>query len=195
LLPIKHLSAYHLTIEKRTPIEKMCNEGKINEISENESIVQYQLLCEYADKHHFVHYEISNFALPNWHSKHNSAYWTGTPYIGIGPSAHSFDGYKIRRWNFANINKYIKHIDEKYFDEEYLTEQDRFNEYLITRLRTQWGASLDDLKNIYPKKFDQWKQNLVSIYEQKLVNLHNNYLFIPKNNWLIADYILKLLLI
>ncbi len=194
-LPIKHLSAYHLTIEKGTPLEKMCNKGKINEISENESIVQYKLLCEYANKHHFVHYEISNFALPNWHSKHNSAYWTGAPYIGIGPSAHSFDGYKIRRWNIANINKYIKHIDGKYFDVEYLSERDRFNEYLITRLRTQWGAYLDDLKKTYPSYFNLWFKYINPLIKQNLVVLCNNYLQIPQNHWFISDYILRKLTI
>lgn len=144
-LPIKHVSAYHLTYEEGTSLHQMKQMSQIQEIPEEKSIEQYQILRNILLGAGYEHYEISNFALPNYASKHNSAYWEAQSYIGIGPSAHSYNGIS-RRWNVASVNDYISKINHIYYEIEYLTPIQRFNEYIITRLRTQKGGGIKRFK-------------------------------------------------
>jgi oxygen-independent coproporphyrinogen III oxidase len=141
-LNVPHLSAYCLTIEKGTAFNHFLHKGKITLPSEPETIEQFELLMSETEKQDFIHYEISNFCKEGMQSKHNSNYWLDEHYLGIGPSAHSYNGIS-RQFNVANNAKYIKGIQEGKpdFELEVLTDANRLNEYIMTRLRTIWGAS------------------------------------------------------
>lgn len=141
-LELEHISAYHLSIEERTVFHKR----GMQPIDEQRSKWQYEFLCGELRRAGFEHYEISNFALPTRHSRHNSGYWTGAAYLGIGASAHSFDGATRRSWNVANNTKYI--ADTK-GESETLTPQDIHNEYLMTRLRTARGVDLAEYSTLF----------------------------------------------
>jgi oxygen-independent coproporphyrinogen III oxidase len=145
--PIPHFSFYNLTVEKRTALNHMIRTKKV--VLPGEEIMAKQFLFTHsfmADKG-FEHYEISNYALPGRHAKHNTAYWKGQPYLGIGPSAHSFNRIS-RQWNIANNSWYIKgiHSGEIPFESEILTPADHYNEYILTRMRTMWGCELSDIR-------------------------------------------------
>jgi oxygen-independent coproporphyrinogen-3 oxidase len=141
-LNVPHLSAYCLTIEKGTAFNHFLHKGKITLPSEPETINQFELLISEAQNHGFIHYEISNFCKEDMQSRHNSNYWLDEYYLGIGPSAHSYNGVS-RQFNVANNTKYIKGIQEGKpgFELEILTDANKFNEYIMTRLRTLWGVS------------------------------------------------------
>lgn len=146
-LNIPHLSSYCLTVESRTALAHFVKQGKIKPVDEEQSSSQFLSLVRFATENGFSHYEISNFAKEGFVAKHNSSYWFGEPYLGLGPSAHSYDG-KIRRWNISNNAQYVKRISENQFayESEELTAKDRFNEYLMTRLRTIWGISENEIR-------------------------------------------------
>jgi len=150
-LGVQHISAYCLTIEEKTVLASWVKSKKINAPSNENQALQFEVLQRKLKNAGFEHYEISNFGLPNFYSKHNSSYWKGETYLGIGPSAHSFDG-KYRSWNIANNSQYIKGIesDEPAYDFELLTPENRFNELLLVGLRTQWGVDLQQLSYILP---------------------------------------------
>ena len=150
-LGVQHISAYCLTIEEKTTLASWVKSKKINAPSDEHQALQFELLQQKLKKARFEHYEISNFGLPNYYSKHNSSYWKGDAYLGIGPSAHSFDG-KYRSWNIANNTVYMKGIEaeEPAYDFELLTPENRFNELLLVGLRTQWGVDLQQLSYILP---------------------------------------------
>ncbi|MEE4286437.1 MAG: radical SAM family heme chaperone HemW [Mariniphaga sp.] len=153
-LPVVHLSAYHLTYHQGTPFYTWLKKGTLKELSENESIEQFNILIDEAEKAGFEQYEISNFARNGWYSKHNSAYWTGEKYLGLGPSAHSFNG-DSRRWNVAHVDGYIRGIENNFswFEEEQLSEKDKFNEYILTRIRTKWGISVHKVSERFGVKY------------------------------------------
>jgi len=150
---IKHMSAYHLTIEAGTMLGKMKAKGTLAEIDEDESTSQFQILIEKATAAGFIHYEISNFGLPGFLSIHNSNYWKQVSYLGLGPSAHSFNGYS-RQWNIRDIRKYIKAVNSGslFFEKEELDRKTRFNEYIMTSLRTMWGINLDYVEKVFDKE-------------------------------------------
>lgn len=142
-LELPHLSAYSLTYEDKTTFGKKLKNGEIVPLPEDTVIGEFHLLMSKLDAAGYGHYEISNFCLPEKHSRHNSSYWSGEKYLGIGPSAHSFNG-KSRRWNVSNNARYLKAVEQDlpFFEEEVLSERDRFNEYLLTSLRTSAGCSI-----------------------------------------------------
>ena len=144
-LGVQHISAYHLTIEEGTFFGRLAREGRLQPVPDETSEKQYALLHDRLTGAGFEHYEISNFALPGRRAVHNSSYWNGTPYVGAGPSAHSFNGTE-RRWNVANNRAYLdRFAGDTYFETERLTATDRYNEYLMTRLRTADGLRATDL--------------------------------------------------
>ncbi len=147
-LPVDHLSAYHLTYHEGTPFYTWLKKGTLKELDEQESVKQFNMLMDAAGKNGFEQYEISNFAKNEMYSKHNTSYWTGTKYLGLGPSAHSFNGVS-RRWNVAHLEAYIRAIEKNtaFSREERLTAKEKFNEYILTRLRTKWGVSAETIKN------------------------------------------------
>jgi oxygen-independent coproporphyrinogen-3 oxidase len=146
-LRVKHISAYCLTVEEKTALHHFITSGKIKKLDEEKSAEQFELLQKMMLSNHFVQYEISNFCTENYFSKHNSNYWKQIPYIGLGPSAHSFDGAS-RQWNVRNNAKYIELVEQKkeYFEKEQLTEVQLYNEFIMTGLRTMWGLDLKQLE-------------------------------------------------
>ncbi len=143
-LRVPHLSAYHLTYEEGTPLWHMLEKGELEETDEELSLQMYVRLVERLKSAGYCHYEISNFSLPGMESRHNSSYWKGIPYMGCGAAAHSYNGYS-RQWNVASIRHYIKGISEgtPRVEVEELDLRTRYNDYMVTALRTRWGISLD----------------------------------------------------
>lgn len=161
-LKVPHLSAYHLTYEQNTVFGHLLKTNKINPASESQSLAQYNLLCQMMHTQGFEHYEISNFARQGKFSRHNSNYWNSTPYLGFGPAAHSFNG-TVRQWNGANVFKYINHLKSGKLpphEKEMLTPADKFNDYIITRLRTASGIDLDEIKKEFPQFWEVTMQNV-----------------------------------
>jgi oxygen-independent coproporphyrinogen-3 oxidase len=151
---IPHISSYALTVEPRTALKKLIETGKINEPKDEVAQEHFQILVDKLFESGFIHYELSNFGKENYFSKNNSAYWLGKKYIGIGPSAHSFDGIS-RSWNIPNNSLYLKAIAENKLpsETEILSKNDRYNEYVMTGLRTIWGISLDKIENEFGTDF------------------------------------------
>lgn len=149
-LGIQHFAAYSLTIEEKTVLYHLIKNKKVNILSDKKIIAQFNLLQKKAKEHGFIHYEISNFGRQGFFSKHNTAYWKNNHYLGIGPSAHSYNG-KTRRWNVASNKKYISHINAKanYFQQEELSLYQQYNEYIFTSLRTIWGINESIIKKRY----------------------------------------------
>ncbi|KAF2079463.1 radical SAM family heme chaperone HemW [Flavobacterium sharifuzzamanii] len=164
---IPHISSYALTVEPKTALSKLIQTGKIAEPQDEVASNHFMILVEMLQKNGFIHYELSNFGKENYFSKNNSAYWLGKKYIGIGPSAHSYDGEK-RGWNIANNSLYLKAIqnDELPIETEILTISDRYNEYIMTGLRTIWGVSLDRIE----KEFGSEYLNYLLEQSQKFLN-------------------------
>jgi len=141
---VPHISSYALTVEEKTALHTFIKKGKIPPINENLALEHFNLLVEETKKKGFIQYEISNFGKKNYFSKHNTSYWLGKKYVGIGPSAHSFNKLE-RAWNISNNAKYIKSLSENILplEKETLTIENRFNEYIMTGLRTIWGISFE----------------------------------------------------
>jgi oxygen-independent coproporphyrinogen-3 oxidase len=144
-LDIKHLSAYALSFEEGTRLDTMLKQGLIEEADEELSRKMYDYLMTETSKAGFLHYEISNFALPGYHSQHNSCYWQGTPYLGLGAGAHSYDGERSRRANLPDIKAYIAATEDVPHETELLSDETLYNEFIMTRLRTSSGIPLDEL--------------------------------------------------
>jgi len=146
---IPHISAYSLTVEKKTALEVFIRKGKAATVDEEQSARQFEILCEITTQHGYEHYEISNFGKPGFFSRHNLSYWSGVPYLGLGPSAHSYrDG--LRRWNIANTCNYIENLQNGQlspFDQEQLDKDQQYNEYVMTALRTMWGVNKELVKS------------------------------------------------
>jgi putative oxygen-independent coproporphyrinogen III oxidase len=149
-LKIPHLSCYCLTIEPKTALAHQVKKGAAKPVDDEHAAQQFEHLMAATEHAGYEHYEISNFALPGWHSRHNAAYWQGKKYLGIGPSAHSYNGHS-RQWNVANNANYTRSIQEAGhipFELEVLTPVQRYNEYVMTGLRTVWGCSLLKIKGL-----------------------------------------------
>ncbi len=190
-LKIPHLSAYSLTIEPKTAINHQLKIKKIKLPPEEDVIKQFNTLMDFANQLGMIHYEISNFAKEGFFSQHNSNYWRGEKYLGIGPSAHSFYNNK-RWWNVSNNSNYIKAIQNEltFFEVENIDEQTAYNEYVLTRLRTIWGVDLTDLSKSFSPKFvtyfiDESKKYLNSTHLQK----NNHVISLTKKGIVIADKI------
>jgi oxygen-independent coproporphyrinogen-3 oxidase len=190
--PIKHLSAYHLTIEEGTPFYNQLQNGELEEMSEDLSRKLYFHLKQQASENGFEQYEISNFAKPGYYSRHNTSYWKGIPYLGVGPSAHSFDGIH-RHWNVSSIRKYLESIDkgEVASEEEHLTMKDQFNEYLMVSLRTKWGIDLNHLKNSFPSFVNSgFKEKLNHYQEKEMICRENDHIYLTDEGQFLSDQII-----
>lgn len=177
-LGINHISTYALTVEPRTALATLIKNGKIDQPDDGNAHEHFLALIEMLENAGFVHYELSNFGKPNYYSKNNSAYWLGKKYVGIGPSAHSFDGTH-RSWNVANNSLYIKYIQEGKLPSEVeeLTVQDRYNEYVMTGLRTIWGVSLERIETEFGINFKNYLLKEAQYYINKeQLQLENNVL-------------------
>ncbi|QTD38883.1 radical SAM family heme chaperone HemW [Polaribacter batillariae] len=170
---ISHISSYALTVEPKTALETLIAKGKIKKVSEKKAQEQFYILMEELEKAGFIHYELSNFGKEGLFSKNNSSYWLGKSYLGIGPSAHSFDG-KQRSWNVRNNTQYIKSIQENNLpiERETLSKTDNYNEYIMTGLRTIWGVSLAKIKSNYGEKYLHYLKNQSQKYiDEKLLEI------------------------
>lgn len=187
---IPHISCYALTIEPKTPLQKMINTGKAENVNPDKQSEQFLLLIQWLEEAGYEHYEISNFALPGRRSKHNSSYWQGKKYLGLGPSAHSFDG-KSRQWNVVNNNTYINSLkkDALAFEKEILSEKQEMNEYIMTSLRTIEGLDLSFIES----KFGTGNKNRLLtashryIDSQKMILTESCCLQLTKEGKLFAD--------
>ena len=143
-LHVPHISSYALTVEPKTYLDKYIKQGRSKPVDDTQSVRQFDILMEQMQAHGFDQYEISNFALPGHHAIHNTNYWRGKKYLGLGPSAHSFNG-QDRSWNVANNNNYIKSIDQSVIpaEVEHLSPVQQANEYIMTSLRTMWGMNMN----------------------------------------------------
>ena len=149
-LDVQHLSAYSLSYEEGTPLWRMLEQGRIEEADEELSLCMYEHLIDSTRAAGFAHYEISNFCRPGRHSQHNSAYWHGVPYLGFGPGAHSYDGMRTRRWNLSDLKGYVQAAGSMPpHQSEVLTDDELYDETVMTRLRTSDGLSLDLLTAAY----------------------------------------------
>lgn len=188
-LQVPHISAYALTVESRTALEKKIALGTIPAVDEKQCQKQFYYLIDTLSSHHFVHYELSNFGKEGYFSKNNTAYWSGKKYIGIGPSAHSYNG-KVRSWNISNNILYINNIENnaRPHTSEVLSLKDRFNELIITGLRTQKGVFLPDVKMYFGDVFYNYllKQS-ESFIEKELLKINHQRLQTAYKGWFLLD--------
>lgn len=188
-LNVPHISAYCLTVEPNTVLAHLTKTGKIATPGDQIQSEEFLLLRNKLKEAGFLQYEVSNFARPGFESRHNSAYWKNDPYLGVGPSAHSYNGLN-RRWNVSNNQQYMQAIEsgEDYFEVEQLTVEDRFNEMLLTGLRTVYGVEINELKKIkafssrFLRHIDEFKQK--GWLEQK-----NGTYYLTTEGLLFADHI------
>ncbi|NOZ47800.1 MAG: radical SAM family heme chaperone HemW [Chlorobi bacterium] len=190
-LQVQHISAYHLTIEPRTAFNKFLKNGKIKLLAEEESVKQFELLIDKTGANDFVHYEISNFGKPGYFSKHNTNYWKQKKYAGFGPSAHSYD-IKTRQWNIANNKKYIDLIlaEQPFFKKEVLSKTDKYNDYVLTSLRTMWGINLLKTEADFGMVFlTNCKKEAQKYLDAGQMELKNDHLLLTRKGKFIADKI------
>jgi oxygen-independent coproporphyrinogen III oxidase len=191
-----HISAYCLTIEEKTALDHQIKKGMVVEKSDEAIEAEYHLLCKMLAAAGFDHYEISNFSKPGKAALHNSAYWSGTAYLGIGPSAHSFDGNNVRQWNISNNAAYTRAMqqNEPAVESETLSEVERFNEKLMTLLRTKSGLNFSSEAEIHQRALEK---NIGRLSESDfaLIRYQDHHIYIPESNWLFTDRIIRALIL
>ena len=186
-LPIQHFSAYALTVEENSLLYRRIHQHKTVEPDEDLASIQYKILSEAVENSPFAQYEVSNFAINGYESKHNSAYWHRVPYLGLGPAAHSYDG-RHRSWNAPTLSAYYTQIDEEKtcFERETLTDIDQYNECVLLGLRTRNGINLHEMEELFGhERTDSFRQYFESEVESELYHLEDNRLRLtPKGLWL-----------
>lgn len=186
---VPHISSYALTVEPKTALASFIKKGVIDDVNDEQAHEQFHILKDNLEQEGFVHYELSNFGKQGYFSKNNSAYWQGKPYLGIGPSAHSYNG-KQRSWNVRNNTKYIKAIqrNELPIEVESLTLIDQYNEYIMTGLRTIWGVSLQKVENDFGKVFKDYLIERANIFiNQHLLYIDDEHLRVTKTGQFLSD--------
>ncbi|MBO5957609.1 MAG: radical SAM family heme chaperone HemW [Bacteroidales bacterium] len=187
---ISHLSAYALTVEPKTILGQKIEKEDLQEVSEEETIRHYNILVERMKENGFEHYEISNFAKEGCRSQHNSIYWQDVKYLGLGPSAHSYDG-NSRQWNVSNLTKYIQLIDtgaECYYEKEILSKEDKFNEYVMTSLRTSWGCDVEKIERDYGESYaHNFLKNVKKYLDSGIMLVKDNSFILTDEGMLFAD--------
>lgn len=186
---VPHISSYALTVEPKTALHSFIQKGIIPQPDDEVAQEHFQILVDKLSESGFIHYELSNFGKENYFSKNNSSYWLGKKYIGIGPSAHSYDG-KNRGWNVSNNSLYIKSIqgNKLPIEIETLTKTDRYNEYIMTGLRTIWGVSLERVEQEFGKTYlDYLNRQAAKFIEDHLLFVDNNILLTTKKGKFLSD--------
>jgi oxygen-independent coproporphyrinogen-3 oxidase len=189
-LEIPHISSYALTVEPKTALENWVSKGKIANPKEEEQNREFYYMIDFLKDHGFDHYEVSNFAKEGFYSRHNSAYWKYQEYLGIGPSAHSYNGNDVRSWNVANNQQYIKKLNSNILakETEILSQQDQFNEMIMIGLRTIWGVDLDSLNQKFSENIlDKFNKEIQYKIEECILKIENKHLKIPEKHWFMAD--------
>ncbi|MFM7176443.1 MAG: radical SAM family heme chaperone HemW [Bacteroidota bacterium] len=191
-LPVKHLSCYGLTLEPKTKLNKMVSLGQVAIPSDENFLEQFGYLMEAAISNGFEHYEISNFAKPGFRSNHNSRYWNDAHYVGVGPSAHSYNGIS-RQWNVSSNSLYVDAINngEVPFKLESLSNADKYNEYVMTRLRTLEGVHLEELGKRFGLRFKEHFSEIITTYlnDGSVSSLNNSRFSLTRKGQFIADRI------
>jgi oxygen-independent coproporphyrinogen III oxidase len=188
---IPHISCYALTVEEGTALHTHIKKGITKPVEEEKSAQQFEVLMREMAHSNYIHYEISNFAQPDCFARHNSNYWHGVPYMGIGPSAHSFNGIS-RQWNIANNAQYIKSLDNKIlpFEREDLTPTQRYNEYVMTSLRTIWGCDPSHIHKQFGKKYlTHFNTHILQYVQNETVETDGKKYFLNNAGKLFADKI------
>ncbi|MEM5563757.1 coproporphyrinogen-III oxidase family protein [Psychroserpens sp. AS72] len=186
---IPHISSYALTVEPKTALESFIKKGIIDNVDDDLAHEQFHILVETLEANDFVHYELSNFGKDGFFSRNNSAYWQGKPYLGIGPSAHSFSGNE-RSWNIRNNSKYIAAIEAGTFpkETETLSTTDRYNEYVMTGLRTVWGVSLQKVETNYGLPYKNYLlEHAQTFINQQLLYIEDEKLLVTKKGKFLCD--------
>jgi len=192
-LNIQHISCYHLTYHEDTLLLKKLDEGIISEISEQESFQQYQVMVEFLEKRGFIQYEISNFALPGFESKHNSSYWDQSEFLGIGPSAHSFNRVS-RHWNLSNLEQYLKALEsgQETGQSETLTPKDKYNDLIITSLRTKKGISPDTVQKLFGRFYARYfKYSTEKFLNSGLLRYEGQNICLTQKGMFVSDMIME----
>jgi oxygen-independent coproporphyrinogen-3 oxidase len=196
-LPIAHLSSYCLTVEPKTKLAKLVSSGELPAVNDESAANHFETLIEMTEAAGIPWYEVSNFAKPGMESKHNSSYWANEHYVGLGPGAHSFNGVK-RSWNVSSNTAYIQQIDKNVLpsESEVLTSEEKFNEYLLTVLRTRKGLSFTELSNRCDSaKINEIKAVLQEKAAQGLATINNDRAVLTTKGLLFADAIASSLFI
>lgn len=189
----EHISAYHLIYEEGTPLWKLRQQHQVEEVEEDLSVSLFTTLIHRLKEHGYQHYEISNFSLPGFHSRHNSSYWTGKKYLGCGASAHSYNGHS-RQWNVASIEKYIQGIEQKKpeYEIEELDLYTRYNDFVITTIRTSWGMPLSKLKSDFGDSLYQYCLRMAQSHlKQGKLEITNHVLRLTESGIFVSDGIMS----
>ena len=189
-MQIPHISCYSMTVEPQTALASFIKKGKDKPMDDTKSVEQFLFLSQSLQENGFEHYEISNFAKDNKYSIHNTNYWKGIKYLGIGPSSHSFDG-ENRQWNVANNVKYMQSLAKGIIpsEKERLSTKDRINEYLMTSLRTMWGIDLKKMEKDFGAYYDAIYRGMEPFFGKGWVEQHDNRVILTTKGKLYADYI------
>ncbi|NVM63885.1 oxygen-independent coproporphyrinogen-3 oxidase [Mucilaginibacter sp. SG538B] len=189
-LNVPHISTYSMTVEPQTALAAFINKKKQPPMNEHQSAEQFMVLMDAMNAQGFEHYEISNFCKPGQYSRHNSNYWKGVKYLGIGPSAHSYNG-DTRQWNIANNAKYIQALESGKLstETEELTEANRLNEYIMTSLRTMWGLELTKLNQIAKGASDELLKAAAEYLDREWIIQKDNVIYLSPTGRLYADHI------
>ena len=174
-LDVNHLSSYALTVEENTPLYHQIRKGKVQNVDEDLAAIHFEILQEWAYKHSWNHYEISNLCREDNYSKHNTAYWQRKKYLGLGPGAHSFNG-PMRHWNISNLKKYTDSLatNTLLFESETLSQEDIFNEIVMTGLRTSWGVHKASLQKTFPNFYPNFEKQIGLINSSWIKNSVEN---------------------
>jgi len=194
-LPVSHLSAYHLTFEPGTVFDHWRKKGRLLPVPEEDSLIQYGILREKMLSAGFDHYELSNFGRGALVSKHNMLYWSGLAYLGLGPSAHSYDGER-RSWNVSSLQSYMDRVSkgEDPGESEHLNTRERYHDYLITSLRTKWGADTTRMEKAFGHTFRRhFEKQAQGFLEQGSMSAEAGTYIINPEHWLLTDQILRTL--
>lgn len=194
-LNAEHISSYGLTYEEGTVLWKQRSKGLVHTTEDEVMIQMFETMLLSMSNKGYEMYEVSNFSKPGYRSKHNSAYWKMIPYLGVGPSAHSYDG-KSRQWNVSSNKKYLENLgpEGNYFDKEILDMNDQYNDYVMVTLRTVEGISLDDLKSRFGQKMHDYCMKSASPFlSNQEMELEKNYLRLSTSGFLVANMIISTL--
>lgn len=192
-LNVEHISAYHLTYEEGTHLYQLLEQKKIKEVDEDSSVQFFSMLIEMLEQAGYKQYEISNFCRPGYHSRHNSAYWEGISYLGCGPSAHSFNNVS-REWNIASLNTYLQAIEdgERNYETENLDRYTRYNEYVMTSLRTCRGISIQQLQELFGSVLYRYCIKMATPYlENRHLESSNGHIRLTRQGIFISDGIIS----
>ena len=188
-LDVQHVSAYHLIYERETKLYTLLQRGRVKPVEDELSLEMFDTLIETLALHGFEQYETSNFAKDKLYSRHNTSYWKNEKYLGLGPSAHSYDGDR-RSWNVASLERYIASLlrNERDFEFETLTQSEKYNEHVLTGIRTKWGVDLEVLREKFDTKYyDYFMQNVKKHLDSGFVFIKDNHLMLARKGLFMTD--------